>query len=425
MIMPLSQTHASLDEWLSWLEQQHPKAMDLGLLRISEIAAKLNLLHPTPLAITVAGTNGKGSTIALIEKICLAAQLRVGTYTSPHITNYRERIKINGQMVSEKRLCEHFAQVTQFNEDMTLTYFEYGTLAALSIFKEEPLDILLLEVGLGGRLDAVNMIDPNIAIITHIDIDHTEWLGNTREAIGKEKAGIFRSNQKAICGDSQPPKIIKEIAKDLGTQLSFMGVHFSYTEYEESWDWCGETVHYKNLPKPSLRLDNAAIALQGISYLSEYFSISQEAICQGLVGANLLGRQQFVDSRPMKLFDVAHNSQACHALAERIQALEVLGRVICIMGMLEDKDSTASLKPFESIVDEWFFPDLRVSRAASPHKVVKNLPKKIRDRSIIVDSVAIAWKTALEQANDGDLIVVFGSFHTVSQIFAILGPQEA
>lgn len=421
--MPLT-AEDTLDDWLGWLEQQHPKAIDLGLERIHLVAKKLNLAGTSNTVVTVAGTNGKGSCIALMESICLAAGLRVGTYTSPHITHYCERIKLNGRPVSEKTLCQHLAKVTGFNDETTLTYFEYGTLAALSIFQEQPLDILFLEVGMGGRLDAVNIIDSDFAIITHIDIDHTEWLGDNREAIGREKAGIFRSGQRAICGDLNPPNSVIEHGQALGTDIAFLQRDFFYTEKENMWDWSAEGIVLNGLPKPSLRLDNAAIALQGIALLSDKWAISPEAICQGLRHVHLPARQQLLTNTPMTLFDVAHNPDACRALAENVSHLKAPGqRILSVVGMLEDKDVGASLAPFDDLVDEWYLGDLTVRRAAQPQALLDNLPEKSQPRGKLFDSIPFAWEYALKQATDKDLIIVFGSFHTVAQVFAIMAPH--
>ena len=414
-----------IDSWLSYIEQLHPKTIDLGLERVETVAKHLNLLTTNCPVITVAGTNGKGSCVATLSAILSAEGYRVGAYFSPHLERYNERIQIAGEPVSDEVLCTAFTAIDLARQAISLTYFEWGTLAALWLFKQAKLDVLVLEVGLGGRLDAVNIINPDISVITTIDLDHTEWLGCDRESIAKEKVGIFRAGKPAVCGDVNPPQSIVQKAKELAIPLYCQGIDFGYHIEGENWRlWGIENLKNVLLPMPRLLPQNVATALMAVTLLKEKLPISIEAISKGLINAFLPGRFQVLKQDPRVILDVAHNPEGCRKLAERLKAEEqVAGKTYAVIGMLADKDHEKSLKPLLPCIDKWYVGSLYGERGLAADKLAKILYGIGVSAVGEFTTVFEAYQSALNQATVHDRIVVFGSFFTVSQILSLVWRQ--
>lgn len=417
-----------MHDWLEYIESLHPEEIELGLDRVRRIFQNLQLKFENTHFVTIAGTNGKGSTLAFLESICLAAGYRVGSYTSPHLLRYNERVRIDGQDVSDDDLCKSFAKVEAARGDVELTYFEFGTLAALELFAAAAPDIVLLETGLGGRLDAVNIIDADVAVITSIDMDHMEWLGNTREQIGREKAGIFRASRAAICGDPLPPESVAEVANKIGAKLLVLGVDFIFEKEKATWHWQGQGEHLEHLPNPGLegehQYKNASAALATIEQLDPGFHVEREAIEQGLRFPRLPGRLETVAIKPQILVDVSHNPQAMRALAQYLVARPVRGQTYAILGMMRDKDIEKSLEPMIGLVHQWCVIDLPGPRGATSGRLesaLRHLNAKEPIRCFA--DAAMALQHSRSHAGSEDRIVVFGSFVTVSAIMAQLQPR--
>ena len=417
----------SLVEWLEWQEHFHPRSIDLGLKRATNVFKALNPQAIKPLTIIVAGTNGKGSCIAVLEAIYRAAGYRVGTYSSPHILDYNERIRINGEPVGDDLICQAFERIDSVRNNVSLSYFEFGTLAALDIFWQADLDIQLLEVGLGGRLDAVNIIDADVALISNISIDHIDWLGDTREAIAYEKAGIFRQNVPAILGDIEPPINLSSIATEKQTPLFVINQHFSFEKQQLSWNWHSHTgVEYLSLPLPKLKGEhqyyNAATVLMAISLLNHQLPVSEQAIRIGLQTTVLKGRFQLIDGDIPVLLDVAHNPQAVQVLLAYLQTELKAKKIIAIFSMMKDKDIKSVIEIIQPVISHWIFSPLTHQRTVSEAVVADYF------RQLDIDEFTLgchhfldAYKIALEKAEKGDLIVIFGSFFLVSEYFAQIG----
>lgn len=402
-----------LEEWLSWLEQQHPKAIDLGLERSGQVADRLGLRALGCTVITVGGTNGKGSTVATLVSICRAAGLRVGSYTSPHLVHFNERICIDGNPVDDTVLVAAFEKVRAAQGDVSLTYFEFTTLAAFLIFREAGLAVAVLEVGLGGRLDAVNLVDADVAVVTSIGIDHTEYLGDTRELIAIEKAGIFRAGHVAVCGDPDPPVTLLEAAATSGVRLVRRGSDFDFRPEEDGgWAWHDAQRVLTGLPRPRLALANAATALAALFAVP--LAIPEAALREGLRNAGLAGRMQVVAAAPLILLDVAHNPHGAAFLMEQLPPGEPGQRTLAVLGMLADKDVEGVVQACLGRFDAWFVASLQVPRGAAK----KRLATALRCQGCHVagehDTVARALAEARQQARPADRIVVFGSFYTVA-----------
>lgn len=415
---------STLSDWLHWQEQLHPEEIELGLARVSQVFRRL---HPEPAefkVITVAGTNGKGSSVAMLEAILLAAGYQVASYTSPHLLRYNERIRLQGEAVNDSELCAAFERIDQAREDVSLTYFEFGTLAALDIFYQKQPDVVILEVGMGGRLDAVNIIDADVALITAIDVDHEKWLGSDRETIGFEKAGIMRPEKPAICSDLLVPQSVINHANSIGAQLCCLGRDFTVETQENTWalrDKDGSL--YRNaLPLPALRgvhqLQNAAGVLKVLQCLNSCLPVSTQALREGLISVRLAGRFQVVPGDVMTILDVAHNTQSTSILAEMLQAQQVPGRTLAVVGMLADKAIQEALLPLTPTIDEWFLGTLEnIPRGADAETLQQALAGTSSDvRLMCYDSVTQAYQAARRQALPGDRIVVFGSFYTVAEV---------
>ncbi len=409
----------TLKGWLSWQESLHPLAIDLGLERVASVYNTLNPTGIKPLTITVAGTNGKGSCIAYLEAIYKAQGYRVGAYSSPHILKYNERIKIDCNHVSDQLICDAFARIEEVRGNTSLSYFEFGTLAALDIFWRSDIDIQLLEVGLGGRLDAVNIVAPDVSLISSIGIDHVDFLGATREAIGREKAGIFRANTPAIIGDPNPPQSLIQSAANAGAQLSCINKDFGYTKATTSWEWFSGNRHIGPLPEPSLKGEhqfrNASAVILATQLLANKLPVSDHSISQGLKNCHLLGRFQLINDKIPILLDVGHNPEAVNTLVDYLKLTFPGKRIHAIFSMMKDKDIASVLDIMNPVVYDWFFAPL-----ANPRTATEALMQEMFSRSSVArvsfgfKGFTDAFNAAKNQSVDSDLLLVFGSFFLVS-----------
>ena len=404
----------SLSDWLSYLEKIHPSVIDLGLHRVGLVADRLGLRQLPATVVTVGGTNGKGTTCALLEAIYRAAGYRVGVYSSPHLLRYNERVRIQGQDASDAELCQAFAAVEAARGEVSLTFFEFGTLAALWLFRAAAPDLVLLEVGLGGRLDATNLVESDLAVVTSIALDHCDWLGDTREAIASEKAGIYRPGKPAISGEPNPPVTLAQTAQAIGAKLLQVGADFRRHEAEAVWHFQGAGQQWRELPYPELPLDNAVTALAVVEQLS--LPIDSAAIRTGLAGARLAGRMQLLRTQPQVTLDVAHNPHSAHYLARQLAARGKVGRRLAVAGMHKDKDIRQTLGELVELVDLWFLADLHGARAALAQELSAVLPSESARHCYA--SVADAYREALATAQEQDEIIVLGSFHTVAEAMA-------
>ena len=419
----------SLDQWLSHLETAHPVGIDMGLARISRVKESLGLKFACPV-ITVGGTNGKGSTCAFLESILLAAGYKVACHTSPHLLRFNERARINGADVSDADLLKAFERVEQarcrLSDPPTLTYFEFTTLAIMDIFANASVDAVILEVGMGGRLDAVNIVDADCAIVTSIDLDHMAYLGNTREAIAFEKAGIFRTKAIAICADPMPPTSLINHANAIGADLWLMGKDYSFTGDQQQWGWTGRGKRFSGLGYPALRganqLLNASAVIAALIALHDRLPVSAQDIRNGLALVELPGRFQVLPGRPTVVLDVAHNPHAAATLAESIEAMAYHPYTYAVFGAMADKDIDGVLKPLLNTVDYWYCTDLPTPRAASASDLAKRLRAFNKEALVFMDPGA-AYQAALDKAGEGDRILVFGSFYTVSGVMAYRNNQ--
>lgn len=399
----------SIEDWLAFLEGLNIAHIELGLERMALVAGRLGLLRLPSHVITVAGTNGKGTTCALLEAMLSAAGHSVGVYSSPHLLDYRERVRINGESPAAADFCAAFSAVEAARGDTALTYFEFSTLAALWLFREAAPEVVLLEVGLGGRLDATNAVASDQTVITTIALDHTDWLGPDREAIGFEKAGIFRADKPAVCGDPAPPASLLAHAERLGTPLSCVGRDYHWTRQDGLWSFEGLGWRLEGLPLPSLPPMNAATALAVLA-LSP-FRIGEEAVRTGLRQARLSGRMQQLE--PRLWVDVAHNPESAAYLASRLAALPVSGRRLAVVGMLRDKDIEASLAPLAPLVDAWYLASLGGPRGAGAGELARLQPG-----GLCFDSVGAALQAAQADCGEQDIVIAFGSFYTVAEVLA-------
>ena len=408
---------SDLETWLCYLEQLHPSSIELGLERVKSVAERLDLLQPAPYIFTVAGTNGKGTTCRTLEMILLAADKRVGVYSSPHLLRFTERVRINNQESTPSDTVKAFAAIEKARGDVSLTYFEYATLAALYQFKQAQLDIVILEVGLGGRLDATNIVDADIAIITTIGIDHVEYLGNTRESIGQEKAGIFKPKSIAVVGEPEIPSSILDVAHAINCPIFAVNKDWSYQQIDKLfWQFNSSIKQYKNLPIPHVPLANAATAIAALSYSP--FSITQKQIDSALEKTSLIGRFQIIQSSPTVIVDVAHNPHAASYLVKQIELLKQqqskVGKVRFVIGMLKDKDIKSTLSIFNA--DQWYCASLYGERGCNADILKQFLQEENVANIATFDSVYEAYQKAMQEAKEDDIIVICGSFHTVSAV---------
>ena len=420
---------STLSEWLTWQEGLHPSAIELGLERVTKVFNRLHPTLPSIPVITVAGTNGKGSSVALLESIYQNAGYKTGAYTSPHLLRYNERIHFNGEEVSDETICEAFDKIDQArlghlkhddNEEISLTYFEFGTLAALDIFYRNKPDIIILEVGLGGRLDVVNIIDADVALITSIGIDHVAWLGNDRETIAKEKAGIMRKGRPVVFSSPDMPKSIAESANTIGAILYQRDVDFDWKKGMgyAAWDWKSDKQQRTALPHSNLRgehqLDNAAGVLMAIELLANKLPVNQKQIKDGLLSISVPGRFECQFGEPMHILDVAHNEGSMNRLSELLNLQVCGGNNVAVLGMLEDKQHAESLVVMLPEITHWYIADLNVPRGAKAEQLANTLKKL--DGNVKVTcfpEVQDAIEAADTAAESGDRVIIFGSFHTV------------
>lgn len=409
---------SSLADWLGWLEQSHPKEIDLGLDRIRQVAERLDLLRPRAKLITVAGTNGKGSCVTATAGLLQTAGFSVGVYTSPHLLHYAERIQVGGNPVADELICNAFEIIADAAAEISLSYFEYGTLAALVIFKQQNVDYIVLEVGLGGRLDAVNIIDADVAVITSIAIDHQDWLGDNREDIGREKAGILREQQYFVCADPNPPQTIVALSKQLHANAHFIERDFSFGVQGQFWLWQGKTakgddVHLPSMRAPHLPLPSMAAALQALQLLN--IELTAEQIEHCLLNLVLAGRfQKLVFQEREFILDVAHNPAATEYFAKRLRAEPTAGKTFAIVAMMSDKDRGASLANLAGLVNEWYLLDLaNIPRAATPIALEENLLEFNAHVKATGDIQSLMCEI-LTRTQPQDRILVFGSFFTVA-----------
>lgn len=409
----------NLHEWLNYIGSIHRTEIDLGLERITQVANTLGIVSFACPVVTVAGTNGKGSCVTAIDAIVRQAGYAVASYTSPHLCHFNERIQIGGEPVADETICHAFAQIETARAKTSLTFFEFITLAALLIFKQHKLDLIILEVGLGGRLDAVNIIDADIAVITTIALDHTDRLGDSREQIGFEKAGIMRKGKKAICGDYHPPASIQSVVDRLSLKLAAIGRDFDYSYTGQTWAWHNPQITYSDLPIPNLELQNVATALQAVALLNTSLTITEQAIKAALQDLSLLGRfYHLVDDKLAITLDVAHNPAGGEWLAMKLKQQPLKGRLFAVVGMLSDKDQQGTLAPLVAMIDQWFIASLAVPRGGSVGLLEQSLQQLGAHHLSCYPTVIQAYQAAKLRASVNDRIVVFGSFHTVG---AVLG----
>ncbi len=409
----------NLNEWLSYLEQLHPCEIELGLTRISKVAKELDLIHFDATVITVAGTNGKGTTCAFLEEILIQAGYKVGVYSSPHIQRYTERLRINHLELSESEHCQAFAKIEAARKDTSLSYFEYVTLGCLQLLKQAQCDFILLEVGLGGRLDATNMVESDISVVTTIGIDHIDWLGDDRDKIGFEKAGVFRAHKPAICGELNPPQSLKDYAEKISADIIYANQDFCFEVEENSWSWTGKKT-ITGLSHTLMPMQNASTALAVIEALN--LNIADSLIRDSLQQAKLAGRLQKIETDDQFdiYLDVAHNPQSAQYLAEQIKQLSADKdsncRVFAIVGMLEDKDITGTFAQINNQLDDCSLISLDCYRGASSETLLKHYQAS-KNRQCNVNcfgNVESAYKSVINKVSSSDIIVVFGSFYTVS-----------
>lgn len=411
----------TLQDWLHWLESLNPARIELGLERVRAVWQRMHAGPPPFAVITVAGTNGKGSCVAMLASMLQAGGYRVGAYTSPHLLRYTERIRVQDDEVDEAELCQAFARVDEARGDVALTYFEFGTLAAFDVFLRAQLDVAVLEVGLGGRLDAVNVLDPDVALVASVGIDHVDWLGPDREAIGREKAGIFRAGRPAVYGEPDMPASVAAHAQEIGAQLLHAGRDFHAEAAPGGWNWRGPTRARTGLPHPALRgeaqIQNAAACLMALDLLTDRLPLSQGAIRQGLQQVSLPGRFQVVRGDVDCILDVAHNPHGVEVLAANLRRLPATGRTLAVWGMLETKDAASVAQRLAPQVAQWYLAGLEREsfRGLSAERLAEALRRAVPDATLQTFArVCEAVTQARRDAGPGDRILIFGSFYTVA-----------
>ncbi|RPI45887.1 MAG: bifunctional tetrahydrofolate synthase/dihydrofolate synthase [Betaproteobacteria bacterium] len=410
----------SLADWLNHLERLHPRPIDMGLERVEKVRAAMGLSLNVPL-LTVGGTNGKGSVCAFLEAILRQAGYRTGLYTSPHLVRYNERVRIDGAEVEDATLVAGFERIDAARAGTSLTYFEFGTLAAVSAFVDAGVEVAILEVGLGGRLDAVNVFDPDCAIVVSVDLDHMNFLGSTRESIGREKAGIFRPGKPAIYGANDPPQSLLRHAASIGARLLIAGRDFGFEQTPQQWRYWGPESVRAGLPHPSLRgahqLGNAAAAIAALDEVRAGLPVHMQALRTGLVTAAPAARFQVLPGRPVIVLDVAHNPHAARALAQNLRAQGRFNRTLAVFAMLADKDIAGVVAAVKDQVSEWCIAGLGGDRGSSASTVAAIVAEADPGKAAhAFDSPDAAYAFARGAASVDDRIAVFGSFHTVSEV---------
>ncbi|MFL6706706.1 MAG: bifunctional tetrahydrofolate synthase/dihydrofolate synthase [Massilia sp.] len=426
---------SSLPAWLALLESRHAEVhIDMGLARVEAVKQAMGLAFDCPV-IMVAGTNGKGSTCAMLESILLRAGYKVGLYIKPHFLHFNERARINGDLATDEALVAAFDFVEAKRGDVDLTYFEFTTLAIMHLLAGSKLDVAILEVGLGGRLDAVNVIDADVSIVTSVDIDHTDYLGDTREKIGFEKAGIFRAGKPAICSDPVPPASLVAHAEAIGADLWLLGRDFNYSGDKQQWNYGGRAQRRNALAYPSLRganqLLNASAALAALEVLRLELPVGAQEVRTGLVVVELPGRFQVLPGRPTVILDVAHNPHAASALAQNLGNMGFHPYTYAVFGVMDDKDIEGVVAPMAEHIDHWCLTALPSPRSADPEKlagIVESLAPedgKPGERSVNTFANPLdAYANAMSRAGENDRIVVFGSFYTVAGVMAARQPSH-
>jgi dihydrofolate synthase / folylpolyglutamate synthase len=424
----------TLCEWLDYIERIHPSSIEMGLDRLNQVKSNLNFPLSFPI-ISVSGTNGKGSVCSILESILSHAGYRVGCYTSPHLLRYNERIRIGQKEAGDDELCEAFniIEAARVNSNVPLTYFEFGTLAAMELITKAGVDVAILEVGLGGRLDAVNIFDAECAVLTNVDYDHTEYLGDTREKIGFEKAGIFRSGKTAICSDIAPPASISQRAVLIESNLNFIGEHFGYSVKESAWDyWGGSNRHY-SLPYPALgntphQLRNASACLAALDAVSRTLPVTINNISQGLLKVQLPGRFQVLPDKPKVIFDVAHNPSAMHTLRTSLSDMAGYQKTYAVFSALKDKDIDGVVQTLISEIDVWLVSGINSRRGASSDEIVEALENagvsKMSGSILTFPDPVAAYIFACKQSTINDRICVFGSFYAVGKVMGYLEQEK-
>ncbi|SFB74177.1 bifunctional tetrahydrofolate synthase/dihydrofolate synthase [Collimonas sp. OK412] len=420
----------TLADWLALLESRHFKTIDMGLDRVVQVKDRLQLQFDCPV-IMVAGTNGKGSTCAMLESILLRAGYKVGLYIKPHFLDFNERARIGGESASDAALIASFEAVEAQRGDISLTYFEFTTLAIMHLLAEAKLDVVILEVGLGGRLDAVNIVDADVSIVTSVDIDHIEYLGDTREKIGFEKAGIFRAGKTAVCSDPVPPQSLIDHANAIGADLWLLGRDFNYTGDKQQWNYGGRGQRRNALGYPSLRganqLLNASAALAALEALRDRLPVSAQEVRSGFVMMDLPGRFQVLPGQPLVILDVAHNPHAAATLAQNLDNMGFHPYTYAVFGAMLDKDIEGIVAQLKTRIDHWCLTALPLPRAASGEQLKERLLEAgvhaeqgadAQSSILSFDSPELAYANALSRAGENDRIVVFGSFLTVAGVMA-------
>lgn len=424
--VPRPDAHSPLAQWLAYLESIHSRPIDMGLDRVREVAGRLGL-DLGAVTIVVGGTNGKGSTCAMLEAMLLSAGYKVGLYTSPHLLDFNERARVNGESASDAALAEQFAAVDAARGETSLTYFELTTLAILRLFAQAGLDAVILEVGLGGRLDAVNIVDADCAIVTSVDLDHVEWLGDDREKIGWEKAHIYRPGKPAICADPMPPQSLVDYAESIGADLWRFGRDYNYAGDKQQWNYGGRSQRRNALAYPALRganqLLNASAALAALEALRDRLPVPQQAVRLGLLQVQLPGRFQILPGQPTVILDVAHNPHAAAVLADNLDNMGFYPYTYAVFGMLNDKDIDGVIARLGDRIDHWYCAGLPGPRGLSGEELAARLrargAREDKDSSVqACADPAAAFAAARERMGEGDRILVFGSFLTVAGVLA-------
>ncbi|BBE50340.1 Dihydrofolate synthase/folylpolyglutamate synthase [Ferriphaselus amnicola] len=416
----------TLSDWLSYLESLHPKTIALGLERVAQVKQRLNLNPEFPV-IVVGGTNGKGSVCAMLEAVLHAAGYKVGCYTSPHLLDFNERVRIAKQQASDAELCASFEAIEHSRGDIPLTYFEFGTLAAMQCFIEHKVDVSILEVGLGGRLDAVNVFDADVAVVTSVDIDHIDYLGDTREQIAFEKAGIFRQGRVAICADSDVPLALRAHAEKIGAELWCVASEFGFEVLShvhgagaQQWNYHSQVGLRNALPIPALRgafqLHNASAVLAALDALKERLPVSMDAVRRGLVEVQLAGRFQFVPGTPTLILDVAHNPHAARSLAQNLASLPP-AKTYAVFAMLKDKDMAGVVEALKDQIDVWLVAGIAAPRGATAKELAQVLREaSVQGEIVTFENTAAALLHACKVVAETDRIAAFGSFYTVAEV---------
>lgn len=415
----------SLADWLTYLEALHPKTIEMGLERVNQVRLAFGLMPRFPI-IMVGGTNGKGSVCTMLESILHCAGYTVGCYTSPHLLRYNERIRINKKKIDDETLCHAFERIDAARKGChtSLTFFEFGTLAAVDLFVQARVDVAILEVGLGGRLDAVNIFDADCAILTSIDLDHMDYLGDTREKIGFEKAAIFRKDKPAICAEIDLPDSVHQQIENTGANFFQLTKQFGFSKKDAQWDFWGPKGWRYSLPFPALRgekqLQNASTCLTALDTLHKLLPVSMKDVRQGLIEAVIPGRFQMVSTQPMIILDVAHNPSAASVLSKNLAATKPKGRTYAVFAMLQDKDIYGVIQQLKNDIDCWLVSTIHSSRAATADYLINELHKagisSDEQRVHQFQDCVAAFVFACEQATKNDRICVFGSFYTVSDV---------